>query len=917
MRSIDQGVHIQLSKQWARAILGFALSCTVFASPVFAETASPLAPSYDFSRWSPSPLNDEDRPRFVQSPSSASPQKPFSLSLNDLVITPETDASMGMVSAGETEFGSGLNFLSGGDTATIIFYSAGATLGVIGSNLKKQEDGSGGAGGGGNTQFLQDPSDFETGEFNNQYGLESIGAHYAYARGHTGSGVLVSVMDTPFNTSHANLDGALVAGFNPGDGSTNVALDCGGSGNPCQHGTHVAGIIAARKTDDDDSMHGVAYEAKVKPVAFLDNPGITTGQQQVDAFLAASGEDSNTEMQIVAMNNSWGPIAGFHSETYNGYYFHVPNETTITASNAVYLGSSQAAEADTIMVFAAGNDGWNSETGQIYLYASPSDANPVSTASAADIIASSDVSLDSANRLDSVTAMPINAPDTSHYVIDQAENEHMWLVVAATDQNDRITSFSNGCGVAKNFCLAAPGQMINSTDGSGSTYVELPGTSMAAPHVTGAIAILADMYPNLLENPENISQILLETATDLGAVGVDDVYGHGLLNLQDATGAIGDINIADSHFDASRTPYDGGAAVETPVAFGDALSVQDVMIGSVDKYERVFMLHLPVTTKDMASDTMSFYAHEPLVSSSPVKKTSGLSLIGDHGGEDGLTNAGLNYNTSVRGGHMNAQLQMKMDIDRPKSGADESLGYTRYFDAMAYASGTRERMAIAMDSGMDKNGQSLSTNIRLDRDDQDRFTLISSSTATKRLGHLLTSLTLGGISEEGRMMGGEMSGPLAVASSHTIFAKSKMTLPIGLFGKLEGFYEIGSTKTNFVHDNLVSADRMTTDSYGLKWQVLGRDDQQFVLTLHRPVAVTSGQIRFNTLTGYTEDGDYRSQSLGYNIAPSKRETAWLAEYRKQFFKGGIVVLGLSHQENANNIAGFDDTGGFMRGELEF
>ena len=114
------------------------------------------------------------------------------------------------------------------------------------ANLKKQEDGSGGAGGGGNTQFLQDPSDFETGEFNNQYGLESIGAHYAYARGTVLAFWYLSWIHR--SIPHANLDGALVAGFNPADGSTNVALDCGGSDNPCQHGTHVAGIIAARKT---------------------------------------------------------------------------------------------------------------------------------------------------------------------------------------------------------------------------------------------------------------------------------------------------------------------------------------------------------------------------------------------------------------------------------------------------------------------------------------------------------------------------------------------------------------------------------------------------------------------------------------------------------------------------------------------
>ena len=71
---------------------------------------------------------------------------------------------------------------------------------------------------------------------------------------------------------------------------------------------------------------------------------------------------------------------------------------------------------------------------------------------------------------------------------------------------------------------------IFATNGLNSpAYQTLDGTPMAAPHVTGAIAILADMYPNLVNTPENITQILLETATDLGATGIDDIYGHGLL----------------------------------------------------------------------------------------------------------------------------------------------------------------------------------------------------------------------------------------------------------------------------------------------------------------------------------------------------------------------------------------------------
>ena len=206
-----------------------------------------------------------------------------------------------------------------------------------------------------------------TDEFENQYGLGAINAQYAYARGHTGDGVLVSVMDTRFNTDHANLSGVFVEGYNVVSDDTVVDSGCTGPTNPCLHGTHVAGIIAGNKTDVDTGMHGVAYGAQIKPIPFLEI-GITTGQQQVDAFENASGVDSGTGQQIVAMNNSWGAVAGFHGSTYNSKYFKVPNETTITNLDLVYLGSAAAADNNTILVFAAGNDGWNNETGIVDLF---------------------------------------------------------------------------------------------------------------------------------------------------------------------------------------------------------------------------------------------------------------------------------------------------------------------------------------------------------------------------------------------------------------------------------------------------------------------------------------------------------------------------------------------------------------------
>ena len=58
------------------------------------------------------------------------------------------------------------------------------------------------------------------------------------------------------------------------------------------------------------------------------------------------------------------------------------------------------------------------------------------------------------------------------------------------------------------------------------------GTSFAAPRVTGAAAVLRQMCPTL--TPEQIGYVLLKSARDLGGPGIDEVYGYGLLDLENA-----------------------------------------------------------------------------------------------------------------------------------------------------------------------------------------------------------------------------------------------------------------------------------------------------------------------------------------------------------------------------------------------
>lgn len=110
------------------------------------------------------------------------------------------------------------------------------------------------------------------------------------------------------------------------------------------------------------------------------------------------------------------------------------------------------------------------------------------------------------------------------------------LAVGAVDAGNVIADFSNRAGDARNFYLVAPGVGVQTTCMGGGTCA-VNGTSYAAPAVAGAAALIMGHWSYL--TARQTADILLQTATDLGTKGVDDVYGRGLLNIERALQPVG------------------------------------------------------------------------------------------------------------------------------------------------------------------------------------------------------------------------------------------------------------------------------------------------------------------------------------------------------------------------------------------
>ena len=161
-------------------------------------------------------------------------------------------------------------------------------------------------------------------------------------------------------------------------------------------------------------------------------------------------------------------------------------------------------------------------------------------------------------------------------VLEESLRRHV-VAVVATDRRGRIASFSNRCGIAAKWCIAAPGVDIPiaySRDGDRG-YATASGTSLAAPHVTGGLAVLKHWFRGQLANEDLLARLYstarmtpdsvpsggscpahLDLDGDPGECELSSELGRGLMDLGAAIAPVGATSIVLRGSAGGRRPVD-------------------------------------------------------------------------------------------------------------------------------------------------------------------------------------------------------------------------------------------------------------------------------------------------------------------------------------------------------------------------
>lgn len=300
--------------------------------------------------------------------------------------------------------------------------------------------------------------------------VNQVNAPALWAKGFAGQGVTVAIMDSGVDVNHPDLGprwrGGNNSWFDPNGEHPLLPFDSEG------HGTEVMGVLVGGNASGQ--VIGVAPEAQWIAVKIFNDAGEASETAIHQGFQWLLNPDGNPDTDDApdVVNNSWG---------------FEDSPGVCNANVQAFRPDVQALKAAGIAtVFSAGNTG------------------PAANTSVA----------------------PANYPEA--FAVGS-----IGTFLSPAEISGFSARGASACDGSFFPELVAPGFVVKTTDLTlggvfPASYVFVTGSSIAAPHVAGVMALLLSADPALAVG--DLEQALLASATDFGNPGPDNAYGHGLVN---------------------------------------------------------------------------------------------------------------------------------------------------------------------------------------------------------------------------------------------------------------------------------------------------------------------------------------------------------------------------------------------------
>ena len=389
--------------------------------------------------------------------------------------------------------------------------------------------------------------------------LRVINASSAWARGYTGKGSTVLVIDSGINAGHNEFKGSILF-------QRDFINSRFGMTDRVGHGTGLAGIIGANW--DGLGMAGVAPDANLAIAKVTDNTAFNFTQarnalvwgNQIGAVVANISANGTYD---ATYQRNWTRLADgsfYNRDTrFVGRYYG--GEDPTMWANA--LGKNM------VLVNSAGNNG----------LAYPQQPGTLATATDrnGNLILGGQVLI--------VGAWDINTNNIAAYS-NRAGN----ICQSVTANNTCANPYR-----ISDFYIMAPGNMFT-TDDIGNNYVIQTGTSQAAAVVSGAVAIVNQQWPQMTAN--NIVRLLTATANKNIAGYNPEVHGQGLLDMEAATRPYGVVGIPTTG--RTKVLLSGGFSTNTSGGLS-ALSGKLSSVMVTDEFDRDYYVDMSKTANNKSA----------------------------------------------------------------------------------------------------------------------------------------------------------------------------------------------------------------------------------------------------------------------------------------------------------------------------